>query len=1298
MRIWLVSIILAILVLCGLFGLGSWLLYSPSASEWLLTRVVTAQGGKIGQVEGTIGGSLQLTELELSWPTGQLNCAKIQLKTELLSLFPLQLEITQLQLENLLIDQQPSQQEKKPVLLSWPELPWWLGMIEIDLRQLKLVDFRLSEQQVEQLTIEQLQLHALWRDQSLQLSEFFLRSPDFVVEGQLTTDFDQPALQSDFQIRHLGSESSWQQLIISTDLRGTQELLLNGAITLAVAANEHEQFNIAGELGLMADTLQFHQLRLQRANRSGVLIASGSLHFGRPVVGLNSHLELSELDLQPETGQALRLSGRLDIAGDLEHYRGNFKLINRAEQPLDINLSGAFSGDQNQLQLSDLQGNWLDGIIRGSAQVAWQDGWHVSARLTGRDFNPCLLHEQLSGAINLALHAEVNGNEHGTTGQMVVQLQESTLHDQPLSGDLKLVLANQQLEIGALQLLGDGLRIQASGKLSERINLFWQIERLQQLFSDCRGQLDGAGWLRLTAEGVIAELSSQGQQLSYGQWQLENWQLEGNTLEDQQHWQLSLVGNELSNPQSQLGLKRLQLAVTGAVDQHQIDLTLNQADVSLHGSLAGGWSEQGWQGNLVSLVGTDPQLGRWQTQRAVPLLLSTERLQLGTMEVVNEGHGSLLLQGMFLPPSQQAKGHMAWQKLDLSLFKPWLIGWDLSGRSSGTIDVQMPEQKNLHARLVLQGKINNQTLNINVEQASFQADWDAQGLRSTLNLHLADGSELEGKLDSAEQVFIGVPQRGTVHLHGQNFSLTRLRPWLPPALNLDGQLDWQTAGQWQVGQPWIVTGDANIRDGRFFWQEDEETLNAELSTATIDWNWHSRLSGKIKLQLEQRGNIDARFDLPLAAALPLQFDQQESISGELTANLQELGLLSVLFPGRVQESRGQGKIDLQLSGIWQQPILHGDARLFNAAAFLPTLGIQVNDIDLHGSFNENRIELSTLHLVSAGGSLDGKGLVTLEKWRPKHYQLQLQGERFQLVNLPELQIRVTPDMTVNGDMTQYKVRGTLTVAELLANKRKKSAMAENSPDLVIVDAEQPAEQRKPLKHDIDLQLIFGNKVLLNSAGIDAKLAGRLRLQSNSRQEVVAFGEINVVKGKYASYGVSLDINRGNLLFNGGPLDQPTLDILALRKVGEVKAGVKVTGTPKRPIVQLYSEPSMVETDILSYIVLGKAMGAGGNQNSLLMTAAGALLSQGESAVLQEKLKNRLGLDVIDISAGDGDVSSSVITTGKYLNPNLYISLGYSLFTNSNEMKVRYSLNPDWELESNIGIESGVDLFYKIDIQ
>ena len=87
---------------------------------------------------------------------------------------------------------------------------------------------------------------------------------------------------------------------------------------------------------------------------------------------------------------------------------------------------------------------------------------------------------------------------------------------------------------------------------------------------------------------------------------------------------------------------------------------------------------------------------------------------------------------------------------------------------------------------------------------------------------------------------------------------------------------------------------------------------------------------------------------------------------------------------------------------------------------------------------------------------------------------------------------------------------------------------------------------------------------------------------------------------------ALDIERGNVVFAGGPVERPSLDILALRKIGEVKAGVTVTGTPDQPVVKLYSEPLMPDTDILSYMVLGRPLGADSGQSDLLLTAAGVL--------------------------------------------------------------------------------------------
>jgi len=167
----------------------------------------------------------------------------------------------------------------------------------------------------------------------------------------------------------------------------------------------------------------------------------------------------------------------------------------------------------------------------------------------------------------------------------------------------------------------------------------------------------------------------------------------------------------------------------------------------------------------------------------------------------------------------------------------------------------------------------------------------------------------------------------------------------------------------------------------------------------------------------------------------------------------------------------------------------------------------------------------------------------------------------------------------------------------------------------------------------------------------------------------------------------------------------------------------VAGTLQHPITKLYSEPAMPDADVLGYIVLGHPLGSSGEQASLVVQAAGALLSSSQAEVLQEQIKSRLGLSTLEITGGVGGstshmgykplpvtapgaipagtqpgITETVLTVGKYLTPQLYISYGKSLFTGSNLFRLRYDLSKQWQVETQTGSESGADLFYKLEFK
>jgi translocation and assembly module TamB len=268
---------------------------------------------------------------------------------------------------------------------------------------------------------------------------------------------------------------------------------------------------------------------------------------------------------------------------------------------------------------------------------------------------------------------------------------------------------------------------------------------------------------------------------------------------------------------------------------------------------------------------------------------------------------------------------------------------------------------------------------------------------------------------------------------------------------------------------------------------------------------------------------------------------------------------------------------------------------------------------------------------------------------------------------------------------------------------------EPSRDIIIVDRKAKPEKEMKAAIDIHVRIILGDRVFVKAEGIDAQMSGSIDLTATDIHEITGRGEIHVVKGKYSAYGVSLDIERGRVIFTGQAIEKPDLDVLALRKTGDVEAGVTVTGTPQNPLVKLYSDPPMADTDILAYIVLGHPLAGGQQQADLVARAAGLLLSASDSVVFQDQLKHRLGIDTLDIEStktsqetvpgsGQEGVSRSLVTVGKYLAPSLYISYGRSLLGDTDLFRVRYSLSKHWELETESGTESGADIFYKIDFK
>jgi translocation and assembly module TamB len=421
---------------------------------------------------------------------------------------------------------------------------------------------------------------------------------------------------------------------------------------------------------------------------------------------------------------------------------------------------------------------------------------------------------------------------------------------------------------------------------------------------------------------------------------------------------------------------------------------------------------------------------------------------------------------------------------------------------------------------------------------------------------------------------------------------------------------------------------------------------------------------------------------------------QGILAGSFNAQLSDLKFIS-LFSPQVQAVKGQVQSELTISGNLSQPKVLGYMELQNASAELPALGIVMDPIKLNIKDREGSDTLDiTGALTSGEGTIDIAG-----NYNPLAGagELTLAGKRFLAMGTKEIQVWISPDLQVGLDPDLIKVRGELTIPEANITPPKSSGVNSTSvsSDVVVVqDESELNEVAAGPAIDAAVRLTLGDKVNVDAFGFSGRLLGSILIEDDGRQATRATGNMDVAAGEYTLYGQDLTIERGSVVFTGGPVDNPGLDLRVSRTIDsdDVTVGAQVSGTINSPRFTLYSSPSLPESSKLSYLMFGRAPGTGSSsEQALLYRAAAALAMKGGNSIA-ENLNETLKLDDFGLEGDSANETSLFI--GKYLSPRLYIKYGVGLLEPSSTFFLRYKLSSKWDFESETGTSgSGGDVIY-----
>ncbi|MEZ5542864.1 MAG: translocation/assembly module TamB domain-containing protein [Pseudomonadota bacterium] len=298
-------------------------------------------------------------------------------------------------------------------------------------------------------------------------------------------------------------------------------------------------------------------------------------------------------------------------------------------------------------------------------------------------------------------------------------------------------------------------------------------------------------------------------------------------------------------------------------------------------------------------------------------------------------------------------------------------------------------------------------------------------------------------------------------------------------------------------------------------------------------------------------------------------------------------------------------------------------------------------------------------------------------------------------------IFASPDLQLAMSTDQTRIRGRIEIprAELRPRKPPPSAVSV-SPDQVIVSEGEQGGAAERYAVDAQVRIVLGDAVDIDGLGLKGKLHGDVVVVDVPGQPANASGELSISDGRYEAYGQQLAIRTGRLLFAGGVVTDPGVDIEAVRKPAtDILVGVKARGKLRSPTFTVFSEPSMSQSEQLSWLVLGRPLegGTSDSERSQLQTAALMLgMSGGES--LGKRLGEELGFDEVTVGSEPGaDVSQAALLVGKYLTPELFVSYGIGLFDPVSTLNLRYALSSRWKLVGSAStLQSSADLIYVIE--
>ncbi len=537
----------------------------------------------------------------------------------------------------------------------------------------------------------------------------------------------------------------------------------------------------------------------------------------------------------------------------------------------------------------------------------------------------------------------------------------------------------------------------------------------------------------------------------------------------------------------------------------------------------------------------------------------------------------------------------------------------------------------------------------------------------------------------------------TWQLHGivSSVPLKALQKTLKTSWPIDGQLNGtiDLTGK----QLRIVTGKLNCNGAGMIMQiplTDGAEHSVQWRKATLQADYANNQL-QTTLDSELIDNSAVHMDLKCAnLQLPGSDVMHTPLKGAVQLQIHDLSPLIALLTEQMVHLSGALRGQFTLNGTPATPQITGQVELINGKAEIPQLGITLSPLLVTLKGDTNKILLEAL-AHSGSGYLRAKSNLNIAKPESSTNTVVITGEEFTVAHLPDLDLDISPELQVTVGEKQTNVRGTVRIPRARITSIDFYNSTVLSSDMIVIDDEQapePLTSRWPLFSSVTLTT--GKDVQIDAFGLQGTINGNLQVLGQPNKLQVGNGTLTVKNGSFTLYGQRLKIDLGRLLFTGGPLTNPGIELRSENNKDKITTGVIVEGFLQHPEISFYSSTSMEQSAIVYRLLENSSIGGSTRQDTGFIGKAITKTGLGGMVPYLQNAKKLSMIDDIKLETGKNFDSLSLVF-GSWLTSNFYVSYGKNLQKESGNFNTRYTLGRGFYFTTETGdLQSGGDLKYE----